>query len=74
MKRKKRTAEMDFHTRLALLRFDGLSDLGKHGGKMFQFTDAVTGSSFDVKPGQCVGRALTDFMVRWEVAEKEASV
>lgn len=65
-------ASMDFTTRLALIRFDGVTDFKKHG-KVFQFTDAVTGSSFDIRPGQCIGRALADFIVRWEAADKEAA-
>ncbi len=63
---------MTFEMRLAMLRFDGHTDFGQ-GRCLYYFSDAQTGSTFAIEPGQCLGRALADFALRWEAAERRVA-
>jgi len=57
---------MDFTARLALLRFDGATQYGADW--LYHFTDALTGSTFSIQPGETVGEGLCRFILRWQAA------
>lgn len=61
---------MTFETRLALLTFNGVQAFPGMA-PLYLFTDALTGSTFSVRPDQTVGQALAEFTMRWEMLSRE---
>lgn len=62
---------MTFETRLALLTFNGVQAF-PGTTPLYLFTDALTGSTFAIKPGQSVGQGLAEFVARWETLSGRA--
>lgn len=58
------TQMMSFDMRLALLTFNGVQ-AWPGGRDLALYTDAVTGSTFSIEPGQTIGQGLAAFVVRW---------
>lgn len=56
---------MTFETRLALLTFNGVQAF-PGTTPLYLFTDALTGSTFSIKPGQPIGQGLAEFVARWD--------
>jgi hypothetical protein len=59
------TPMMSFEMRVALLIFNGVQ-AWPGGRDLALYTDAVTGSTFAIEPGQTVGQGLAAFIVRWQ--------
>lgn len=58
---------MTFETRLSLCRFEGVQQMVAVGGEPLALvTDPVTGSTFCIKPGEDLGRALQEFIRNWD--------
>lgn len=57
---------MSFEMRLALLTFNGVQ-AWPGAREVALYTDAVTGSTFSIAPGQTVGQGLAAFITRWQV-------
>lgn len=58
------TPTMSFEMRLALLVFNGVQ-AWPGARDLALYTDAVTGSTFAIEPGQTVGQGLAAFILRW---------
>lgn len=61
---------MTFETRLALLTFNGVQAFPGMD-PLYLFTDALTGSTFSVKPGQPIGQGLAAFIIHWQALSGE---
>lgn len=61
---------MNFETRMSLLRIEGVQQLGEE--QLICVTDLQTGSSFHLRAGETVGKALAEFALRWELLSRRS--